>query len=74
MLFEDDSDYSTDGYDPMFEVRRHGLKPVELLVLSDGEEIPLITLNQPKKTAIVKATEIKLIPLEPTIKPFSTVM
>jgi len=67
MIFEDDSDYSTDGYDPMFEVRRHGLETVEIMVLSDGEEVPLITLNKPKKTVALKSVKPKLVPLEPSM-------
>jgi P4 family phage/plasmid primase-like protien len=67
MLFEDDSDYSTDGYDPMFEVKKHGLQPVELLVLSDGEEVELITLNKPKNNI---SKIVGPIPREPPIVDF----
>src|ERR1700761_5799451 len=63
---EYDSDYSNDGYDPMFEVRRHGLEPVQLTVLSDGEEVEILTLNEPKKRTVTK-TSVKPIPPEPSI-------
>lgn len=64
-----DSEYS-DGYDPMFEVRRHGLQPVPTMELSDGEEVEVIVANQPERPTIKAKTNYSAIPSEPNIVEF----
>jgi P4 family phage/plasmid primase-like protien len=63
-----DSEYS-DGYDAMFEVRRHGLQPVPTMELSDGKEVEVIVVNQPQRRTI-KAKTTFAIPSEPNIVEF----
>jgi P4 family phage/plasmid primase-like protien len=51
-----DSDSFTDDYDAMFEARRYGLQPVQLMVLSDGEEVEVIVANEPNDFVIEAST------------------
>jgi P4 family phage/plasmid primase-like protien len=67
-----ESEYSSDDYDAMFEVRRYGLQEVinqtSLIELSDGEQIPLIVANQPRRRVGSRTTHAPVpVPSEPTI-------
>lgn len=66
--YDSETEYSSDAYDPMFDVRKHGLKPVQFMQLSDGEEVEIITLNKPKH--VTKATKSQKIAPEPSIVDF----
>lgn len=65
-----DSEYSSDGYDAMFEVRRYGLEEVTsqlpLMELSDGEQVEILNI-QPKRRA--RNSRSVVVP-EPTIVDF----